>query len=210
MRLNNMAKIFDNTPLAEFDRNLFQKYGGAVAGIDEAGRGPLAGPVAVGCCIMPLDNIIPGINDSKKVSEAKRELYYNQIIETAICWQVVTVDAERIDEVNILNATKEAMKKCMTEISVKPSVFAIDAVNIDFSIPVLPIIKGDATSYSIACASILAKVTRDRLMKEYDEMYPEYGFSGHKGYGTAAHIAALKQYGPTPIHRRSFIKNFGF
>ena len=205
-----MKKIFDNTPLVEYDRALAERYGGYVAGIDEAGRGPLAGPVAVGCCIMPLDDVIPGVNDSKKVTEAKREEFYAQIVRRAICWQVILADNERIDEINILNATKEAMIRCMEQIIVTPAVFAIDAVKLENSIPVLPIIKGDATSYNIACASILAKVTRDRLMYEYDKTYPEYGFAAHKGYGTAAHIEALKRLGPCPIHRRSFIKNFGF
>ena len=205
-----MAKIFDNTPLVEYDRELYQNYGGYVAGIDEAGRGPLAGPVSVGCCIMHLDDIIAGVNDSKKVSEKKREEYYEEIIRKALFYKVVLVDNHRIDEINILNATKEAMYECMRSCQCMASVYAIDAVKLDFSRPVLSIIKGDATSYTIACASILAKVTRDRLMAEYDALYPQYGFARHKGYGTADHIAALKEYGPSPIHRASFIHNFGF
>jgi len=179
-----------------------------IAGIDEAGRGPLAGPVVAACAIMPLDDIIEGVNDSKKLSEKKREALYPLIREKSIAYSIVSVDEKRIDEINILNATKEAMRRCLEEVAAKPDVVLIDAVNLDCPYQVHAIVKGDALSYSIACASILAKVYRDHLMLEYDKTYPEYGFAGHKGYGTAAHIDALRTYGPCPIHRRTFIGHF--
>lgn len=181
-----------------------------LAGIDEAGRGPLAGPVVVGCVIMPKDSFIEGVNDSKKVSEKKREKLYDEIINNAIAWGVGIVDEKEIDKVNILNATKEALTIAIDKLETKPDKILVDALtHIDTrGIPYVSIIKGDATSYSIAAASIVAKVTRDRIMREYDSKYPQYGFEKHKGYGTASHIAAIKQYGPCEIHRRSFIGNF--
>ena len=181
-----------------------------IAGIDEAGRGPLAGPVVVGIAIMPKDSMIEGVNDSKKVSEKKREKLYDQITQEAIAWNVGMADQNEIDEINILNATKLALTRAIEGLKVKPDLILVDALtNIDTKgIPYKSIIKGDAKEYSIAAASILAKVTRDRMMREYDEIYPGYGFSGHKGYGTAAHIAAIKEYGPCPIHRETFIKHF--
>ena len=183
-----------------------QKY---IAGVDEVGRGPLAGPVVVASVIMPLDdeNIIQGVNDSKKVSEKNREILYDKILEKAIAYSVEWADEKVIDEINILQATKLCMKKAIESLSVLPDTVLIDAVNIDCKYPVLPIIKGDAKSYSIACASILAKVTRDRYMVEMDGKYPEYGFASNKGYGSSKHMEALKSVGPCPIHRRSFIKN---
>ena len=165
-----------------------------IAGIDEAGRGPLAGPVVVGIAIMPKDSMIEGVNDSKKVSEKKREKLYDQITQEAIAWNVGMADQNEIDEINILNATKLALTRAIEGLKVKPDLILVDALtNIDTKgIPYKSIIKGDAKEYSIAAASILAKVTRDRMMREYDEIYPQYGFSGHKGYGTAKHIAAIK------------------
>ncbi len=186
-----------------------KKFGGKIiAGIDEAGRGPLAGPVVCACAVMPMDNIIEGINDSKKLSAKKREELYEKIIETAISYSIVEVDEKTIDEINILQATRLGMKKALESLSVKPDVVLIDAVKIDTDLPQENIIKGDALSYNIAVASILAKVHRDRLMVKLDEKYPQYGFAKHKGYGTKLHIEALKKYGKCEIHRDSFIKNF--
>lgn len=181
-----------------------------IAGIDEAGRGPLAGPVSVAIAIMPLDkdNIIEGINDSKKLSEKKRDLLYNEIVKKAIAYHIELIDEKTIDTINILNATKLGMLTCLERIEPKPDITLIDAVKLDTEYPTESIIKGDALSYSIACASILAKVTRDRYMLELDEKYPEYNFKKHKGYGTKEHIEALKKYGKSPVHRESFIKNF--
>ena len=181
-----------------------------IAGIDEAGRGPLAGPVVVGIAIMPEDSMIEGVNDSKKVSEKKREKLYDLITQEAIAWNVGIADQNEIDEINILNATKLALTRAIEGLEIKPDLILVDALtNINtLGIPYKSIIKGDAKEYSIAAASILAKVTRDRMMREYDEIYPQYGFSGHKGYGTAKHIAAIKEYGPCILHRKSFIKNF--
>lgn len=181
----------------------------AVCGIDEAGRGPLAGPVAAGAVILPKDCEILYLNDSKKLTPKRRELLYDEICEKAVAWGVGLVPAERIDEINILQADYEAMRIAVGKLGVKPDLLLNDAVTIPgIDIPQVPIIKGDAKSVSIAAASILAKVTRDRLMEEYDKLYPEYGFAKHKGYGTAQHIAALRQYGPCPIHRRTFIGHF--
>ena len=181
-----------------------------ICGIDEAGRGPLAGPVVVGAVILPKDSFIEGVNDSKKISEKKREKVYEQIIENAISYSVGIVDEEGIDEINILNATKLALTTAIKGLEVKPDLILVDALNnIDTcGIPYKSIIKGDANEYSIAAASIIAKVTRDRIMQQWDEIYPEYGFAKHKGYGTAAHIQVIKEKGPCKIHRRTFIKNF--
>lgn len=181
-----------------------------IAGMDEAGRGPLAGPVCVAIAIMPLgaDKIIDGVNDSKKLSEKKRDLLFDKIIDTAIAYHIEFVDEETIDTINILNATKVGMYKCIQNIEVKPDIVLIDAVKIDSDIPTLPIIKGDALSYNIACASILAKVSRDRLMMQLDKEYPQYNFKKHKGYGTREHIENLKKYGASKIHRKTFIGHF--
>ena len=179
-----------------------------IAGIDEAGRGPLAGPVAVAIAIMPMDDIIEGINDSKKLSAKKREQLYEQIVAKAIDWNVQLIDEKTIDSINILQATKQGMQNCIKALKVAPELILIDAVKLDTNIPSKSIIHGDALSYNIACASILAKVTRDRLMDEYDKMYAQYGFASHKGYGTKAHIEALKKYGKCAIHRDSFIGHF--
>lgn len=182
----------------------------SIAGMDEAGRGPLAGPVCVAIVIMPLekDKIIEGINDSKKLSEKKREALYEKITDRAISYKIELIDEKTIDTINILNATKLGMYKCINEIEVRPDIVLVDAVKLDADVKTESIIKGDALSYSIACASILAKVTRDRLMLDLDKKYPEYEFKKHKGYGTKLHIENLKKYGPSEIHRRSFIGHF--
>lgn len=181
---------------------------GYVCGIDEVGRGPLAGPVVAGAVILPKNCDILYINDSKKLSEKKREELYDVILEKAVAVGIGMVGPARIDEINILQATYEAMREAIGRLSVKPAVLLNDAVTIPgVSIKQVPIIKGDAKSISIGAASIVAKVTRDRMMVEYDKIMPEYGFASHKGYGSAAHIQALREYGPSPIHRASFIKN---
>lgn len=181
----------------------------AICGIDEAGRGPLAGPVAAGAVILPKDCEILFLNDSKKLSEKRREELFIEIKEKAVAWSVGIVGPDVIDEINILQATYEAMRQAIAGLSVKPDLLLNDAVTIPaIDIDQVPIIKGDAKSVSIAAASILAKVTRDHMMTEYDTLFPEYGFAKHKGYGTTVHIAAIREYGPCPIHRRSFIKNF--
>ena len=180
-----------------------------ICGIDEAGRGPLAGPVVAAAAVLQKDCQILYLNDSKKLSEKKRDLLFDEIKEKAVTYGVGIVSPQMIDEINILQATYEAMRQAISQLKVTPEILLNDAVTIPgVDIMQVPIIKGDAKSVSIAAASILAKVTRDRMMAEYDQIYPEYGFAKHKGYGTAAHIAALKEYGPCPIHRRTFIKNF--
>ena len=201
LRLNELKKI---------ENQYFEKGIQYLCGIDEAGRGPLAGPVVVAAVIMPKDSKLEGVNDSKKVSEKKREMLYEQIKEEAISYSVAIVDEKEIDQVNILNATKEGLTTAIRGLKVKPERIIVDALTgIDTcGIPYDSVIKGDAKCYSIAAASILAKVTRDRIMRKMDEVYPEYGFEKHKGYGTAAHIAAIKEYGLCPIHRKSFTKNF--
>lgn len=181
-----------------------------ICGIDEAGRGPLAGPVVVGAVILPKDSFIEGVNDSKKISEKKRERIYEQIIAEAISYGVGIVDQKTIDEINILNATKLGVKLAIEQMKVKPDLILVDALNnMDTNgIAYKSVIKGDTKHYSIAAASIIAKVTRDRIMTQWDEVYPVYGFVKHKGYGTAAHISAIKENGPCLLHRKSFIKNF--
>ncbi|KEZ89061.1 MULTISPECIES: ribonuclease HII [Clostridia] len=180
-----------------------------VCGIDEAGRGPLAGPVVAGAVILPRACEILFLNDSKKLSEKRREALFEEIQEKASAFAVGVVGADRIDEINILQATYEAMRLAISELGAEPEVLLNDAVTIPgITLSQVPIVKGDAKSVSIAAASIMAKVTRDHMMEEYDKLFPEYGFAKHKGYGTAAHINALKEFGPCPIHRRSFIKNF--
>ena len=177
-----------------------------ICGIDEAGRGPLAGPVVAGAVVLPKGKRILYVNDSKKLSEKKREMLYDVILNEAVSVGVGIVSPERIDEINILNATYEAMREAINNLTVKPDILLNDAVTIpDVDIEQVPIIKGDAKSLSIASASIIAKVTRDRLMYHYDELYPEYGFAKHKGYGTKLHTDVLKEIGPCPIHRKTFI-----
>lgn len=179
---------------------------GRLAGVDEAGRGPLAGPVVTACCMLG-GEMIDRINDSKKLSESVRERLYEQIISRA-AYRVSVISHTVIDEINILEATKRGMRECIAGIVPRPELVLIDAVKLDTDVPTRAIIHGDAISYNIAAASILAKVTRDRIMREMDELYPQYGFARNKGYGTAEHIAAIRKYGPCPLHRRSFIGNF--
>ena len=196
--------------LKEYENQLRSKGFEFICGIDEAGRGPLAGPVVVASVIMPADSIIEGVNDSKKVSEKKREKLYDLILEEAISYGVGIIGQDEIDDINILNATKKGLTMSLKELDKKPDLIIVDALtHIDtLGIPYESIIKGDAKCYSIAAASIIAKVTRDRIMREWDKVYPQYGFEKHKGYGTAAHIAAIKEYGLCPIHRKSFTTHF--
>ena len=196
--------------LKEIDKDFFNMGMKYVCGIDEAGRGPLAGPVVVAAVILPQDSMIEGINDSKKISESKREKLYDIILEEAISCGVGIIYQDEIDDINILQATKKGLHEAVKSMQIKPNVILVDALTgIDtLGIPYKSIIKGDAKSYSIGAASIIAKVTRDRIMREWDKVYPEYGFAGHKGYGTAKHIEVIKKYGLTPIHRKTFCKNF--
>lgn len=177
-----------------------------VAGVDEVGRGPLAGPVVCACVIMPFDCKIEGIDDSKKLSEKKREMLYDQIIKCAIAYNVEYVFQDEIDDINILNATKKCMSKAINNLSVKPDVVLVDAVTgLDTDCELMSIIHGDALSYNIGASSIVAKVSRDRFMNELDKKYPQYGFAKNKGYGTKAHMDALREFGPCEVHRKSFI-----
>lgn len=180
-----------------------------ICGIDEVGRGPLAGPVVAGAVILPKDCDILYLNDSKKLSEKMRESLYDEIMEKAVATGIGIVSPQRIDEINILQATYEAMRMAISKLEVFPDLLLNDAVTIpEITVRQVPIIKGDAKSASIAAASIIAKVTRDRLMVQYEDVLPGYGFASNKGYGSAAHIQAIQEIGPTPIHRQSFIKNF--
>lgn len=196
--------------LKEYEKNIYNNGIQYIAGIDEAGRGPLAGPVVVGCVIMKPESFIEYVNDSKKVSETKREMLYEKITSEAIAWSTGIVMQDEIDEINILNATKKALTRAIDNLKIKPEVILVDALEkIDtHQIPYISVIKGDAKIYSISAASIIAKVTRDRIMREYDKIYPQYGFASHKGYGTAKHIQAIKEHGICSIHRKSFVKNF--
>ena len=196
--------------LKQIEKEYYSRNIEYIAGIDEAGRGPLAGPVVVASVIMPKDSMIEGVKDSKKVSEKKREKLYDLILEEAISYGIGIIYQDEIDEINILQATKKGLTNAIEQMKIKPDLILVDALNgiNTLGIPYQSIIKGDAKCYSISAASIIAKVTRDRIMREWDAVYPEYGFSSHKGYGTAKHIAALKEYGPCPLHRRSFIKHF--
>ncbi len=211
-----MRKISEKKIQAERQRLALMReyedtYGAcqAICGIDEAGRGPLAGPVVAGAVILPKDCEILFLNDSKKLSEKRREALFEEIKEKAAAWSVGVVGPDVIDEINILQATYQAMRQAISGLSIKPDLLLNDAVTIpEVEIGQIPIVKGDAKSVSIAAASIMAKVTRDRMMAEYDTLFPQYGFAKHKGYGTAAHIAAIREYGPCPIHRRSFITRF--
>ena len=196
--------------IKQIEKEFYDKGVKYIAGIDEAGRGPLAGPVVVCSVIMEPDSMIEGVNDSKKISENKREKLYEIITNEAISYGIGIIYQEEIDEINILQATKKGLTMAIKQMEIKPNIIMVDALTgIDtLGIPYKSIIKGDAKCYSISAASIIAKVTRDRIMREWDKVYPEYGFASHKGYGTAKHIAALKKYGPCPIHRKTFIKNF--
>ena len=178
-----------------------------IAGADEAGRGPLAGPVVASCVIMPDCNYLLCINDSKKLSEAKREELYEKITRTAVAFRTGIIERDVIDEKNILVATRLAFKRAVESMDIMPDYLYTDMIDkLDIALPWTPVVKGDAQIYSVAAASIVAKVTRDRIMREYDKQYPEYGFAHHKGYGTAEHMDAIRKYGPTPLHRRSFLK----
>ena len=198
------------TKIKEVEKDLYNKGFKNICGIDEAGRGPLAGPVVVAGVIMPKDSMIEWVNDSKKVTERRREILYEKIKEEAISYSIAVIDHNIIDDINILNATKQGVTEVVDGLAVKPDLIIVDALtHINTrGIPYEPIIKGDAKCYNIAAASILAKVTRDRIMRQWDEIYPQYGFAAHKGYGTPRHIAAIKEYGLCPIHRLTFTKQF--
>lgn len=193
--------------LWEIEDGCYERGCTAVCGVDEAGRGPLAGPVCAGACILPRGLEIEGLDDSKKLSEKKREALYEIITREALAWAVCMVDERQIDEINILQATFRAMRGAVGGLALRPDFCLVDG-NRDpgLGLPTLTVIKGDARCATVAAASILAKVTRDRFMREQDGLYPQYGFAVHKGYGTKAHYAALAQYGPCPIHRRTFLK----
>lgn len=191
----------------KFEREELEQGNKIIAGMDEVGRGPLAGPVCVCAVIMPLDSLIEGVDDSKKLSEKKRKMLAEKIKNTAISYSISWIDEKTIDEINILEATKLAMKNAIASLDVKPDVVLVDAISkLDTDVKIRGIVKGDGLSYSIGAASILAKVARDEYMVELAQKYPNYGFDKHKGYGTKFHIDALKTYGPCPIHRKTFIK----
>lgn len=193
----------------KFEEEAYEKGFSLIAGIDEVGRGPLAGPVVTAAVILPKGELIEGINDSKKLSEKQREFLFEVIQQKAIAIEIGIIEEKEIDEINILNATKKAMEISIKNLSPQPDFLLLDAVKLEkVNISQSSIIKGDSLSISIAAASIIAKVTRDRLISELDEKYPEYGFAKHKGYGTAEHIEAIRKYGICPIHRVSFTKNF--
>ena len=196
--------------LKNYENELREKGFKYICGIDEAGRGPLAGPVVVASVILPENSMIEGVNDSKKVSEKKREKLYDLIIEEAISYGVGIIGQDEIDDINILNATKKGLTLSLQELTKRPDLIIVDALSKinTLGIPYESIIKGDAKCYSISAASIIAKVTRDRIMREWDKVFPQYGFATHKGYGTSAHINAIKEYGICPIHRNTFVKNF--
>lgn len=179
-----------------------------IAGVDEVGRGPLAGNVVCAAVIMPMDDIIEGVDDSKKLSQKKREYLSGLITEKALAYSIAEINPTIIDDINILQATKLCMRKAVEGLNISPDVVLIDALDLNLNVPVVPIIKGDMLSYTIGCASIIAKVYRDAQMVSAAERFPEYGFDKHKGYGTKTHIDAIKQYGACPIHRRSFIRKF--
>lgn len=195
----NTKQIFD------YDKQFLSNDVKYIAGIDEVGRGPLAGPVVTACVVMPYDEMIDGVFDSKKVTAKNRARLYNEILDKAISVSVSLADNFRIDAINILNATKECMADCFKNSKVKPDLLLVDAVKLNICENEKPIIKGDATSYAIACASIVAKVYRDKLMYEYHKQFPQYDFEHNVGYGTKKHVEAIKQFGITPIHRLSFL-----
>ena len=195
--------------LWQYENEAFAGGVNLVCGVDEAGRGPLAGPVCAAAVMLPPDLAIPGLNDSKKLTDKKRRELYDVIIREAVTYDVAFASETEIDEINILQATFLAMERAMQKLSPQPELALIDGNRAkDFGLPVRTIIKGDSLSASIAAASILAKVTRDRLMEEYDAQYPQYGFAVHKGYGTRRHYEALREFGPCPIHRQTFLKKF--
>ena len=198
------------TDLYQYENALHSEGYTLICGVDEAGRGPLAGPVCAAACVLPAGLVIEGLNDSKKLSEKRREALYDQITAQALAWAVCLVDEKVIDEINILQATYRAMRGAVEGLTLRPDLCLVDG-NRDpgLGLPTRTVVKGDATCASVAAASILAKVTRDRLMLEYDKTYPGYGFAVHKGYGTKAHYAAVAELGLCPIHRRSFFKKHG-
>lgn len=198
----NTKQIYD------FDKRMLDSNIKTLAGMDEVGRGPLAGPVVTCCVIMPYDNMIDGVFDSKKLTAKKRDELFDKIKQQALDYAITLENNETIDQINILEATKKSMRHSFAELKIKPDLLLVDAVKgLDLPCNTVPIIKGDATSYAIACASILAKVYRDRLMEEYAKVFCHYDFENNKGYGTKKHLEALKLYGKCPIHRDSFIKN---
>lgn len=199
--------MINTKPLFEYDLSLLDATTQSIAGIDEVGRGPLAGPVVTACVIMPYAEMIDGVYDSKKVSKKNREKLYDIILSKAKAVSISIRNQDRIDEINILNATIECMKESVSKLTVKPDILLIDAVKLGICPREMSIIKGDATSYAIACASIVAKVYRDRMMEDYAKVFPYYDFENNVGYGTKKHIEAIKTYGITPIHRLSFLKN---
>ena len=196
-----MDKLFHERSLKEKGYNL-------IAGVDDVGRGPLAGPVVCCAVIMPLDDVIEGVDDSKKLSEKKREILAKLIKEKAICYNIFEVSQDEIDQINILNAVKKCMLGAVEGLAVKPEITLVDGLDINLPIKAEYVVKGDSNSYTIGCASILAKVYRDNLMVKYSEEYPNYGFEKHKGYGTKIHIEAIKEIGPCDLHRTTFIKKF--
>lgn len=211
MRKTTEELIAKYHAMSKYEKMLRDRGYRLICGIDEVGRGPLAGPVVAGAVILPPDTelVIPGVDDSKKLSEKRRAELVVEIKEKAIAWAVGVVEPAVIDQINILNATKQAMKQAVEKLGVLPEILMIDAVELkDVNLPQMPIIKGDAQSVSIAAASIVAKETRDDMMRVYDEFYPGYGFLSNKGYGSAEHIRALKEIGPSPIHRQTFITHF--
>ncbi len=197
--------MVDPHELLKYENELRKRGYKYICGVDEVGRGPLAGPVTCTAIIMDLDDLIVGVNDSKKVSKGKREKLFDVILSKAVAVSTVSYEPQKIDEMNILNATKACMRDAIMTLDVKPDVVLVDALELDIPYKTMGIIKGDAKSYSIASASIIAKVTRDRFMEQMAQKYPEYDFEHNMGYGTAKHISALKEFGPTPIHRNSFI-----
>lgn len=202
-------KEFEQVDLWEIHRSYLEKGYQIICGVDEAGRGPLAGPVTAAAVILPEEYEIPGLNDSKQLTDKKRRELFPVIQQEALAWGIAFVDEKVIDEVNILNATFMAMKDAISQLQVKPDLALIDGNRVsDFGVEAIPVVKGDAKVASIAAASILAKVARDEFMEKMDEEYPEYGFAVHKGYGTKRHYAAITEHGMSPIHRRTFLKKF--
>ena len=202
-------KEFEQVDLWEIHRSYLEKGYLIICGVDEAGRGPLAGPVTAAAVVLPEGYEIPGLNDSKQLTDKKRRELFPVIQQEAIAWGIAFVDEKVIDEVNILNATFMAMKDAISQLQVKPELALIDGNRVsDFGVEAIPVVKGDARVASIAAASILAKVARDEFMEKMDEEYPEYGFAVHKGYGTKRHYAAITEHGMSPIHRRTFLKKF--
>lgn len=197
--------MIDTQKIFDFDKSLLNDNIKYIAGIDEVGRGPLAGPVVTACVVMPYDEMLVGVFDSKKVTKKNRERLFEEIKQKAISYSISVKDQNVIDKINILNATKESMKESFNTLNVKPDILLIDAVKLNICENEKAIIKGDETSYAIACASILAKVFRDRLMEDYAKIYPNYDFENNVGYGTKKHIETIKNFGITPIHRLSFL-----